>query len=326
MAGTSDRSGNDQGPVIWLITDQKPGHRNQLRGLGNRLRVLSGASLHWLTADECPVSRSRALFGRAPVISADLPSPDLIIAAGSSTHRLLLALRRLNRTRTLVLMKPGFPLRMVSAAIVPAHDGVPASGRVLLTEGVINTVTPLAQLTQKQEALVLIGGPTGHASWDDEAIFVQIQALIADHPGWRWTISNSRRTPESLTRQLEGLQNLHVSVVDHSRTHDTWLNHQLSASRAVWVTPESVSMVSEAVTSGVPAGLFDVPLAPGSRVATGIQRFVEQKLVHPWSERSQVMAASTERHGRFWEADRAARWVIEQGLLPAASHIRQRST
>lgn len=317
----ADRAGgsHDQGPVIWLINDQKPGHRNQLRGLGNRLRVLTGASLHWLPADEYPVSRSRALLGRAPVMNADLPSPNLILAAGSSTHRLLLALRRLNRAHTVVLMKPGFPLRMVSAAIVPAHDGVPASRRVLLTEGVINTMTPLAQLTQKQEALVLIGGPTSHAVWDDMAIVEQVQTLIAEHPGWRWTITNSRRTPESLTRQLDGLQSLHVSVVDHRRTHDTWLNHQFAASRAVWVTPESVSMVSEAATSGVPAGLFDVPLTPGSRVATGIQRFVSQKLVHPWSERNQVMAAITERHHRFWEADRAARWIIEQGLLSASS-------
>ena len=32
-------------PVVWLLTDNKPGHRNQLKGLGNRLRVLAGASV-----------------------------------------------------------------------------------------------------------------------------------------------------------------------------------------------------------------------------------------------------------------------------------------
>lgn len=313
-----ESAGYDHGPVIWLITDQKPGHRNQLRGIGNRLRVLTGASLHWVSASDYPVSRWRALLGRAPMISADLPSPDLIMAAGSSTHRLLLSLRRFQGARTLVLMKPGFPLRLVNGAIIPAHDGVAASDRVLVTEGVVNTTTPLAQLTQKQEVLVLIGGPTRHASWDDSAIMEQIQTLIAEHPGWRWTISNSRRTPAPLSRQLDRLQSLHVSVVDHSRTHDTWLNHQLSASRAVWVTPESMSMVSEAVTSGVPAGLLDVPLAPGSRVAEGIKRLIDQKLLQPWQDRSQVTEASTERHGRVWEADRAARWVIDRGLLPTA--------
>jgi mitochondrial fission protein ELM1 len=321
-----DSSGHEHGPVIWLITDQKPGHRNQLRGLGNRLRVLTGASLHWVPASDYPVSRWRALLGCAPRISADLPSPDLIIAAGSSTHRLLLALRRFQRARTLVLMKPGFPLRLVSGAIIPAHDGLTESDRVLVTEGVINTMTPLAQLTPKQEALALIGGPSRHTSWDDAAIVDQIRTLITEHPGWRWTISNSRRTPESLTRQLDSLQSLHVSVVDHRRTHDTWLNHQLSASRAVWVTPESVSMVSEAVTSGVPAGLLDVPLAPGSRIAAGIQRFVEQKLARTWSDRSQVMIATAERHSRFWEANRAARWVIDRGLLPMGVPRGKRTT
>lgn len=303
-----------QTPVIWLITDNKPGHKNQLKGLSNRLRVLTGASQYWIDAADYSAPMWRALLGVAPAMDANLPRPDLIIAAGSGTHRLLLALRRYRKAKTLVLMKPAFPLGWVDGAIIPAHDGVKPGRSVLLTEGVINAVAPLARLTGKPEALILVGGPSEHFDWDDDAILSQISDLIARYPQWRWTITDSRRTPTTTTERLAELQGLKISVVQHSRTHDDWLNHQLAASRAAWVTPDSISMVCEAATSGVPTGLLNLPARAGSRVAKGVQRLAERGLIAHWSDHAAVMAEQTDRHERLWEADRAARWVAERWL------------
>src|SRR5690554_6989056 len=97
-------------PVIWLITDNKPGHKNQLKGLGNRLRVLTGAAVYWVNAEDYSVPLWRAVLGLAPVMDTALPPPALIVAAGTGTHRLLLALRRYRKARTVILMKPAFPL------------------------------------------------------------------------------------------------------------------------------------------------------------------------------------------------------------------------
>src|SRR5690554_7826222 len=157
-----------QAPVIWLITDNKPGHRNQLWGLGGRLRALTGAKLDWLNAADYPVPLWRALLGLAPTVDKALPQPDLIVAAGSGTHRLILALRRYRKARTLVLMKPAFPLNWVDGAIIPAHDDVKPSKTVLNTEGVINAITPLAELTGKPNALILVGGPSEHFDWNND--------------------------------------------------------------------------------------------------------------------------------------------------------------
>ena len=82
-------SNQAQAPVVWLLTDNKPGHKNQLKGLGNRLRVLTGAALYWVSADEYPVPLWRALLGVAPAMDTALPKPDLMVAAGTGTHRLL---------------------------------------------------------------------------------------------------------------------------------------------------------------------------------------------------------------------------------------------
>ena len=310
---TTDRSGSPA-PVVWLLTDKKPGHRNQLKGLGNRLRVLAGASVFEVDATETPVPLWRALLGIPPAMDQTLGVPTLIIAAGSSTHRLLLSLRRHRKTRTVVLMKPGFPLGWVDAAIIPGHDEVAPARHILTTEGVMNAITPLARITEKPEGLILIGGPSPHFDWDDDVVLGQVSQLMGLYPGWRWTISGSRRTPDTLLRLLEDLAGPKVTVVDPERTHASWLPHQLAASCAVWVTPDSGSMACEAATSGVPTGLFELAPKSNSRVARGMASLVEKGYVAHWSDHASVMAGTLSGTHHLWEADRAARWLIEHFL------------
>lgn len=298
-------------PVVWLLTDNKPGHRNQLKGLGNRLRVLAGANVSEIDATQLRPPLWRALLGVAPTMDKTLGTPNLIIAAGSGTHRLLLSLRRLRKVKTVVLMRPSFPHNWVDAAIVPEHDGANSAKNILTTEGVINAITPLARITDKPEGLILIGGPSHHFDWDDDVVLGQISQLMGRYPEWRWTISGSRRTPESLLMQLNELAGPKVTVADPERTHASWLPHQLAASRAVWVTPDSASMACEAATSGVPTGLFELAPRNNSRVARGIASLVERGYVARWSDHASVMAGKLRGARELWEADRAARWLIE---------------
>lgn len=298
--------------VVWLLTDGKPGHRNQLRGLASRLQVLLGASLYWLPAPEIAVSYWQALRAQAPDI--DAPSPHLILAAGSGTHRLLLALRRQPGCRTVVLMKPAFPRRWVDAMILPQHDRVPASKRVFTTLGALNAITPLGQLTGKPEALLLIGGPSKHFEWHSDTILDQVRTLIQRYPDWRWTLANSRRTPAPLSHALNALEDVHITWVDHQQTDADWVPRQLARSRAVWVTPDSNSMVFEALTAGVPTGLFSLPAKPGSRLAAGLGALVTDGYVTLWDQQATLMSSSPRRPPPLWEADRAARWLIQEVL------------
>lgn len=315
-----------EAPVVWLLTDNKPGHRNQLKGIGNRLRVLTGAATHWVDATTQSISLWRAVLGAAPRMHPELPHPDLVVAAGTGTHRLLLSLRRLRGVKTLVIMKPGFPLSLVHGAVIPAHDRVQPGPRIFITEGVVNALTPLARITEKREALLLIGGPSPHFDWDDDVLLGQINHLIGQYPDWRWTIATSRRTPGPLQARLEDLSGLRVSVVHPEQTHENWLSHQLAGSRAAWVTPDSMSMVCEAATSAVPTGVFELANRTGSRVAEGVERLVQQGYVARWPDHAIVMAGRNPGNRTLWEADRAARWIIDQKLIPAPSGDNRKSS
>ncbi|WP_404368200.1 ELM1/GtrOC1 family putative glycosyltransferase [Marinobacter sp.] len=304
-------------PVVWLLTDHKPGHRNQLKGLGNRLRVLAGASLHWIDVRDTRVPAWRALVGASP--SLDLPRPDLIVAAGAATHRLLLALRRKRGANTLVLMKPSFPLWLVDGAIIPEHDGVKPGRRVFVTEGVINTMTPMAKLTSKPEALALIGGPSKHYKWDGDLVLDQLLQLMQEYPEWRWTLSGSRRTPPAVQKRLEELAGPRVTVADPERTHEDWLAHALAGCRAAWVTPDSGSMVYEALTAGLPVGIFGLQPQPSSRIARSVEDLVARDRLARWQDHHAIMSLQRETPIPLWEADRAARWTI-RNLLKGEGH------
>lgn len=303
-----------QAPVVWLLTDNKPGHRNQLKGLGNRLRALAGVRTLEIDATTLTVPLWRALLGIPPAMDPTLPPPDLVIAAGSETHRLLLSLRRRKGVRTVVLMKPGFPLGWVNAAIIPLHDNVAPGKRVLLTEGALNNITPLARLTDKPEALVLVGGPSPHFDWDNDVVRGQITQLMSSYRDWRWTISSSRRTPEALVERIRELAGPKVTVVTPEDTHEDWLSHRLAASRAAWVTPDSISMVCEAATSGVPTGIFELNQSKNSQGANGIRQLLADNRVTNWSDHAAVMSRQSLEPTPFWEADHAARWLISQFL------------
>ena len=48
----AEHGNKGQAPVVWLLTDNKPGHRNQLRGLAERLQARAGAHGVWINASE----------------------------------------------------------------------------------------------------------------------------------------------------------------------------------------------------------------------------------------------------------------------------------
>ena len=291
---------------IWLVSDGKPGHLNQSRGLAEAIARAVPSVIHELSA----LPRSRAalacVLGRVP---APLPRPDLILGAGHATHLTLLAAGRATGAPTVVLMKPSLPRRWFDFCIVPAHDQLPADARTFVSQGALNRIVPSPRTAQRNaHGLVLIGGESRHFDWNSDAIAVQIRSLVARTPELRWTLTTSRRTPPDFLTCLPTFDTL--EIVPHTATSPDWLPARLGESGTVWVSPDSVSMVTEALTAGADVGVFDLPVNPRSRVgwaiadladAHRITRFI-QWCAHGALHPNTVPLA---------EADRCAAWILE---------------
>ncbi len=150
----------------------------------------------------------------------------------------------------------------------------------------------------------------------------QINRIIRFSPYRCWLLTTSRRTPPGFTRLIQ--QRTHgtdrvVEIVSWRDTRGDWLSEQLARSTCAWVTEDSVSMVYEALTSGIPVGLLAVPPRRNSRVVRGLQQLVSERHVLPFAE--WVAGKPLRRPGQdFNEAERAARWICEQWGPASSNH------
>jgi len=291
--------------VVWVVSDGKPGHVSQTLGLAEALARSIPTAIHTLPAQP-PLRTGLAWLLRRP-LAQGLPAPDLILGAGHATHLTLLAARRTRGGRSVVLMKPSLPRRCFDLAILPRHDGVAADAHTLLSEGALNRIQPAAA-RDAGRGLILLGGASRHFDWDSDAIQLQIRSILARTPDTQWTLTTSRRTPAGFLEALPPFPNL--SVTPHTATSPEWLPAQLARCGTAWVTPDSASMVYEALTAGAEVGVFDLPVNPRSRVGRAIAELADAQRITRFVNWCAHGALHPNLHP-LAEADRCAAWILE---------------
>lgn len=293
--------------TLWVVTDDKPGHRSQQEGLVERLQALASVEVHWLAVHQLDVSLLDTVLRRR--IQPPLPAPDWILGAGSSTHSPILKLGHIFRAKTILLMKGNFPPALFDANITPAHDNPPKRTNVLSTIGVLNPVIPRYEGRDKNTGTFLIGGTNEHYTWDDAHVIAQIENICRAQPDVRWTLTDSRRTPGAFLPTLKAKNIANLSLISHKDTQRGFIKQQLDQTGQLWVTRDSVSMVYEGITSGTPTGLLDLTPLRTSRVVKGMNQLLSQGWLRDYAH-WELHQPLPENANRLWEADRAARWLL----------------
>lgn len=227
----------------------------------------------WLPGHLCPAP----LKGLGPGDRLAPPWPDLLVTCGRRSVALSLAIRRLSggRTYTVHIQDPHVPSGRFDLIAAPRHDSL-TGANVVQTRGAINRVTPakleaaaarlapaLAGLPRPLVA-VLIGGSNGCYDMTP-AVTAEVAAKLAAMArttGCGLVVTTSRRTGaenEAIIRQ--GLADVPAWIWDG--TGDNPYFGMLELADAIVATCDSVSMVSEAASTGKPVHV--VQLAGGSR-------------------------------------------------------------
>ncbi len=262
-------SANPPRPLcIWRLLDGKPGHEKQTAGLVAALARKGEVDCRNIRAGSRWEAFGWWLAGRFPP-GKDLPGPHLLVGAGHATHLALLAARRARGGRAVVLMKPSLPLSLFDLCLIPEHDNPPARANVVATRGVLNPLSDLGR-HRMDRGLILIGGPSPHYEWDSAAVARQVASLVAVRQDVAWRLTTSRRTPSDFLAGLPPLPGLERMPVQ--ATPPGWVEDQLAEAGEAWCTPDSVSMVYEALSAGCQVGLLALPARQGSRVAAGVMR------------------------------------------------------
>lgn len=296
--------------IIWHFTDGKPGHENQTRGLIQAMAAVTSIKIHVIDVPQnFFLFLSALIFGGLYRQLSKLEKPNYLIAAGRRTHLPMLLANLWFGGKSIVLMRPSLPKKWFDMLIIPEHDHLKASRNILTTQGAINTITP-SSTQDKNQGIILIGGPSKHYHWNTANIVQQISSLLQNMPNMTWLIVNSRRTPKDFSVQLQSVSN-NYTFIDHHQTTKDWLPKQLASTGQIWVTPDSVSMIYEALTSGGAVGCFDLEKKGDNRIVKGIDELMKNGMISSfshWQTTHKLMLPPFQLH----EAQRSADWILNQ--------------
>ena len=273
-------------PETWVLSDGKAGTKNQALGLAEAVGL--PFSVKRLVPRKLWRAPPAALWtlplgmlalklipgpGSAPLSP---PWPTLLIAAGKPSVGPAIAIRRAALGQTLVvqLQDPRVDPRHFDLVAAPRHDGL--RGRnVIATRGALHRVTkarldeaaarfaPLLASLPRPLVAVLIGGSSAHYTLTEATttrLIEQLKSLQAS-TGAGLAITASRRTGDANARALHNALTGAGIFFWNGEGENPYFG-LLALADAIVVTEDSVSMTSEAASTGKP--VFTVPLEGGS--------------------------------------------------------------
>jgi mitochondrial fission protein ELM1 len=268
-------------PLVWAIHDGRIGIANQVIGLTEAVGL---PFVEKTCATRFPWSRlppslwSDPARGLAPDSDPVAPPwPDLLITAGRGCAAIAIAVKRASGGRSFLvqIQDPRMGRQAFDLMVVPAHD--PArGGKVVVTRGAVHRVTPerlaaaasrfapsFAHLPRPRVAALIGGQNRVYRFGIDQlgTIADQLAALARRH-GASLLVTPSRRTGQAGEALLrERLAGLPTAIWDGSGENPYFA--YLALADAIVVTEDSVSMVTEAASTGKPVHVIE--LAGGSR-------------------------------------------------------------
>lgn len=196
---------------------------------------------------------------------------DVVVSTGSSVAPLNLWLARENSAKSVVVMNPGISTRLFDAVIAPKHDKIGGRSRVFETSAALTrwsqawSAAELGQRSQRsgcdpsrKKIGFLIGGDTEDIAFVPQMFEESLCEVrrVANQLKAQVLMTTSRRTPiwaDSEVKTVFSDRNVcPLMVIANEVNPENTVSTILGLSDVVVVTGESVSMVSEAISSGKP--------------------------------------------------------------------------
>lgn len=197
-------------------------------------------------------------------------NPDIVISTGASLVPLNLCVARENLAKSVVLMKPSFPFNLFryDLALVPVHDrGILPRGHFRIQGALSGIDSEILEASRKFLARsirnpakvrlgLFLGGEIRNfkpSISDIETLLVELERASEKLEG-DYLITTSRRTPESISQFLHhrvgNYPHCQLCVIASKDPRPEVVPGIMALADFLIVTEDSLSMISEAVSSG----------------------------------------------------------------------------
>lgn len=262
---------------IWVLVDYKVGTANQAVALadaiGMKYEIKNVAYNIFSKLPNLLLQFIPLHVTHDTITSFAKEKPDLIISAGRRTAPLALYLKRNSKRKIKVvqIMKPNCDLNQFDLVILPQHDrydNKSATSNIIRTVGALCMLNVANQIDQgilvypniANSVAVVIGGNTKNytLSDTDALVFVSILNQINSSSKVNFCISFSRRTPSYVKHIIQQtFSDAGHMIYDPTTNCDVNPYYaMLYKASHVISTPDSISMCSEAASTGKPLYIF----------------------------------------------------------------------
>lgn len=283
---------SERAPVCWVVTEGIAGTENQCIGVAEALGitpVIKRVKLRFPWKQLSPWLRLG--HGHALAVDSDPitpPWPDIALVSGRKAVGIGLDIKCRSGGKTLLvqIQDPKLPARLFDIVVSPQHDDI-RGDNVLLTTAGLHRVTPqklaehadawrekLSPLPAPRVAVMIGGNSRAHrmTTAATEKLSAGLQKLAADGVGLM--ITASRRTgPENTALLRAALTGPNIFFWDGQGENPYFAF--LGLADYIIVTEDSVSMVSEAISTGKP--VYIAPLEGGARRLNNFHRLLQQQ-------------------------------------------------
>ena len=207
--------------------------------------------------------------------------PDLVISCGSSLAGINYLICCENRARSVVILKPSFlGAKRFNLVVMPGHDRPPRKKNIIKIEGALNLVDS-SYLKRETDGLIqrglfkketlrpaiglLFGGDTRVFHLENKIVLEVIKQVkfIAQTEAKDILVTTSRRTSREIEllvkREFKDYPAAKLLIIANDNNIPEAVGGILGLSEVVVVSPESISMVSEAVNSAKHVLVFNSP-------------------------------------------------------------------
>lgn len=267
--------------LVWAVSDGKTGHAVQAKAMAEAL-FPSGVPIVEKVAR---VGSGQALRSLLPAWGApgigqlcqecEPPWPSLVVSCSRKAAVVALAVRRLSSARVVQVIRPFRDPRHFDAVVVPRHDRMAGPNIVSMHGSVVDggRISGLARPEARgrfagmpgRNLALLVGGSTGAFALGAD-IFADLVARVGEaarRSGMRVLAVTSRRSPRGAEGMLRDRLSEDDFVWDGSGENPYW--EVVAAADVIAVTGDSISMVSEACSSGRPTYVIGLPERSRSR-------------------------------------------------------------
>jgi len=283
---------------VICVSDKKPGHYNQSKGVLLALEALYSIDVQWLEVDlkakflrviykyiynNLGFFSRKWFFEKIYGFELLIDKADFIVSTGGNTAYLNASLKEYFSAKNIFVggMR-GLKPELFNINLVLKSDGQPNQMESFLAPTTINV---LPEPEQKEVWMMAIGGDSGEYRFEsqDWDALVSLMSQCQQRYGIYWLITTSRRTgkeAEDYIRKRVEEANLNCEAVWYIAEPKPVMHEYLNRADNVCCTEDSFSMLTEAVSSGRKVVALQPQYANGNEFyCWALSRLVDKKYV-----------------------------------------------